>query len=137
MSILDRILGRPPVSAPPAAAPPRPFPIGASPTAAPPTVELPSAVSARAGTSPVPTLVDVLLRGYDQSGRAIAAGLEAWRRDVLLPGLAANRNRPDALFELISRALTEGLTEDVLEAARHLAETDPQPRRGAALLGAT
>jgi tetratricopeptide (TPR) repeat protein len=72
---------------------------------------------------------------YDQFGRTVSIGREAWRRDVLLPNLQANRYNPDALNDLIVGALGDDFAADVLDAARFLAETDPQPPRGATVLG--
>ncbi len=126
MSILDRILGRAPMSGRQPAAAPKP----------PPVTELPASVAANTGAPAARGGEERAFRAYDQSGRAYSVGRESWRRDVLLPGLAANHERPDALYELVARAAGDGFAEDVLDSARHLADIDPQPRRGAALLGA-
>jgi len=76
-----------------------------------------------------------VVRVYDQFGRSITIGREAWRRDVLLPNLTANRDNPDALYELIVSALNDDFATDVLEPARWLADTDRDPQRGATVLG--
>ena len=76
-----------------------------------------------------------MIRVYDQFGRAVTIGREAWRRDVLLPNLQTNRDNPDALYDLVVSALNDGFATDVLDSARHLAENDPQPQRGAMVLG--
>ena len=125
MSIIDRILGRTPSDAPQIRAPLSP----------PPVTELP----AMAVAAPAPaarTASEGMVRVYDQFGRKVEIGREAWRKDVLLPNLAANRDNPDALYDLIVGALNDDFAADVLEAARYLHEHDPQPQRGAALLGA-
>ena len=125
MSILDRILGYTPTERPP---------IGvkaANPAAVPDT----SAPQPVPGARPAPA--DQPVRVYDSFGRKVEIGRDAWRREVLLPKLAANRDRPDALASLIAGGLNEEFAADVLEAARHLAATDPKPQRGAAVLGAT
>ena len=124
MSILDRILGRTPSNAPQIHA-----------TGKPPRVtELPpTAISI---IVPARTASEGVVRVYDQFGRKVEIGREAWRKDVLQPNLQLNRDKPDALYELIVGALGDEFAADVLEAARHLHATDPQPRRGAMLLGA-
>ena len=78
---------------------------------------------------------EALIRVYDQFGRAVAIGRESWRRDVLLPNLQSNRDNPDALYDLIVSALNDDFAADVLESARPLAANDPQPQRGATVLG--
>jgi tetratricopeptide (TPR) repeat protein len=123
MSILDRILGRTPAGGPQISA-----------RRLPPLSDLPVGHS-----SPLPLTAPVKERPisvYDQYGRKIEVGREAWRKDMLLPNLARNRDNPDTLHGLISDALRDDFAADVLEYARHLADTDPQPRRGAVLLGA-
>jgi tetratricopeptide (TPR) repeat protein len=124
MSILDRILARAPFGGPQ---------ISAAPGRLPPICDLPAAP--KTNTSP-PVSAERPINVYDQFGRKIEVGREAWRKDVLLPNLAANRDNPDALHELIGDALRDDFAADVLDAARHLHDTDPQPRRGAVLLGA-
>jgi len=101
---------------------------GKAPSVSPRVAE-PAAVTPPAPATPEREMVRV----YDQFGRAVAIGRESWRKDVLLPNLAATR-KPDALHDLIASALTDGFAADVLESARWLADNDPQPRRGANLL---
>jgi tetratricopeptide (TPR) repeat protein len=126
MSILDRILGRTPTTSPQ-------ITLGsaraAGPITGPPaTAEAqPGSMASANGEKPI--------RVYDQFGRKVEVGRETWRRDVLLPNLAANRGNPDALYDLVIGALNDDFAADVLEPARHLAETDTRPRRGAMLLG--
>src|SRR5688572_27298173 len=132
MSIIDRILGRTPIEGPQIHAP------GKSAVArGAPITELPvSPVSAPApAAEPRTPAGEPMIRVYDQFGRAVTIGREAWRRDVLLPNLQSNRNHPDALYDLVVSALNDGFPDDVLEPARHLAASDPQPQRGAMVLG--
>ena len=124
MSLIDRILGRTPTDAPQIHAPGRPPKVTELPATA---VDGP-ALAQRAASEGV-------VRVYDQFGRKVEVGREAWRRDVLLPNLAANRGNPDALYDLIVGALNDDFAADVLDAARHLHDHDPNPQRGAALLG--
>jgi tetratricopeptide (TPR) repeat protein len=130
MSIIDRILGRTPTEGPQIHA------SGKSASAAAPALitDLPSmAISATAPTASVAS--EGLIHVYDQFGRAVSIGREAWRKDVLLPNLQTNRNNPDALYDIIIAALNDDFGADVLESARYLAEHDPQPQRGAMVLG--
>ena len=124
MSIIDRILGRTPAEGPQIRAPGKP---------AAPVTEMPA--TAISPISTTPNAAEGVVRVYDQFGRAITIGREAWRRDVLLPNLAANRDNPDALYELIVSALNDDFATDVLESARWLADTDRDPQRGATVLG--
>jgi tetratricopeptide (TPR) repeat protein len=130
MSILDRILGRSPAT-------------GLEITATPAALRKPAAIdalpdvaiSAKSTQPPVAATDERLIRVYDQFGRKVEIGRESWRKDVLLPNLAANRDKPDALYGLIVGALNDEFGADVLESARYLAGTDPQPQRGATVLG--
>ena len=132
MSILDRILGRTPSSG---------AQITAQPTNKPPAKtgaldNLPDvAISMKSAPAPAAASDEPLMRVYDQFGRAVSIGRDSWRKDVLLPNLAANRDKPAELYELLVSALNDGFAADVLESARHLAANDPQPPRAATLLG--
>jgi tetratricopeptide (TPR) repeat protein len=125
MSIIDRILGRTPTDAPQ---------IKAAPGAQPLVTVLPPTAVSTAAPAPRSANEGVLLV-YDQFGRKVEIGREAWRKDVLLPNLQAARNNPDELYNLIVSALNDNFAADVLESARFLAENDPQPQRGAVALG--
>jgi tetratricopeptide (TPR) repeat protein len=125
MSILDRILGRAPTTAPQ-------ITLGRSTATA---QAPPSPAVSDAGSGTPQASDEKLIRVYDQFGRKVEIGRETWRRDVLLPNLAASRGNPDALYDLIAGALNDDFAPDVLDAARLLAQTDAQPRRGAMLLG--
>jgi tetratricopeptide (TPR) repeat protein len=120
MSIIDRILGRTPSEGPQIKA--------AGKTTPAPTGDTPRALAAA-----VPA--EGLIRVYDNFGRTVEIGREAWRRDVLLPRLISSRNDPDALYDLIVTALNDDFAADVVDSARFLAESSPQPQRGALVLG--
>jgi tetratricopeptide (TPR) repeat protein len=126
MSILDRILGRTPSIG---------AQIKASPTPKPAAIDQLPEMAISMSTAPRATAEGVI-RVYDQFGRKVEIGREAWRKDVLQPNLAANRDNPEALYEIIFSALNDDFAADVLESARHLADHDPRPRRGAMVLGA-
>jgi tetratricopeptide (TPR) repeat protein len=125
MSILDRILGRTPTTTPQ-------ITVGSA-RGGTPVVNPTDTAATKAAPPPVPA--ETLIRVYDPFGRKVEIGRETWRRDVLLPNLAASRGNPDALYDLIVGALSDDFAADVLDSARLLARTDPQPRRGAMLLG--
>jgi hypothetical protein len=115
MSILDRILGRTPTAAPQISAQ-----AGKSAPGAPggpaPVSGLPDVAISMQSAPPVPAARDEpVIRVYDQFGRTVSIGRETWRRDVLLPNLAANRDNPDALYDLVANALNDGFAADVLE----------------------
>lgn len=120
MASIDGIQGRPPGGT--AAQP------GAAPAKSASAAELPK----QATTAPA---IEPMMRVYDQFGRAVSIGRESWRKDVLLPNLAASRAKPDALYDLVVSALNDGFAEDVLESARILAASDLKPPRGAVVLG--
>jgi tetratricopeptide (TPR) repeat protein len=132
MSIIDRLLGRTPPEGPQIRTGARPAAVTELPAASPD----PKAIGAKPPAQPAPVTDERVVRVYDQFGRTITVGREAWRKDVLLPNLAANHDKPEALYELILTALNDDFAPDVLEAARRLADIDPQPQRGATLLGA-
>ena len=122
MSIIDRILGRTVSEGPQIQGP-------GKPATSPMTQPAPASITAKAplsGESPI--------RVYDQFGRKVDIGREAWRKDVLLPSLQANRNNPDALYELVAVALNDDFAADVIEYARLLADGPSQPQRGALVL---
>src|SRR3954468_1213846 len=125
MSIIDRILGRTPAEGPQIQAAARPPRVTEAQGGALASVAAPAAVNG-----------ERTVQVYDQFGRTLSIGREAWRRDVLLPNLAANRGDPQALFELIVSALGDGFAADLLDSARWLAHPGAQPRGGGALLGA-
>jgi hypothetical protein len=113
MSIIDRILGRTPAEGPQIRAPGKP---------AAPVTEMPATAIA---ATPPNSGAEGVVRVYDQFGRSITIGRDAWRRDVLLPNLTANRDNPDALYELIVSALNA--TAVTSPSARWLADTDRDP----------
>ncbi len=126
MSIIDRILGRTPSEGPQ---------IQASRKAAPARLIKDVPAAAISATAPPLPAEERLIRVYDQFGRTMDIGREAWRKDVLLPNLQANRGKPDALYDLIVSALNDDFAADVLEPARWLAGADTRSSRGAMVLG--
>jgi tetratricopeptide (TPR) repeat protein len=132
MSILDRILGRTPSEGPQIHAPGKPPKLTDMPATA--IAQAEPVRSEPAQATPPQVADERAVRVYDQFGRTITIGREAWRKDVLLPNLAAT-TQPDALYDLIVTALNDDFAADVLESARWLAANDRDPQRGATVLG--
>jgi tetratricopeptide (TPR) repeat protein len=99
--------------------------------------------SDRNGTSRDPALPDTsndsrsarMIELIDERGRRLQMTRDEWRTGILLPNLKRERDRPDALYDLIYGALRDGFAADALEPARHLATIDPNKIRAATLLG--
>jgi tetratricopeptide (TPR) repeat protein len=71
-----------------------------------------------------------LIRVHDAYGRELFITKEQWRDSVLLGHLKKVWDQPDELAPAIIQALKDGFAPDVVLAARHLAEIDPNPERG-------
>ena len=75
------------------------------------------------------------IRVYDPYGRETFVTREQWRSSVLPGTLQRAWNDPDELYGFIASALNDGFHADLVDAARHLAATDPDRTRGAVRLG--
>ena len=87
----------------------------------------------QAGTSrrqPTPETVDLL----DEFGRPVQVRTEDFRTNILPGGLKLNWGKPDALYGNIVQGLQLNFAADVLAAARHLLEIDPDHERAAVVL---
>ncbi len=85
---------------------------------------------------PGPTANDSgLIRLFDKSGGEIYISKEQWRTGSLPASLKAQWEDPEALYSLIVLALQDDFAAEVLEAAEHLHRVDPNPSRGACVLG--
>ncbi|MBB3225975.1 tetratricopeptide (TPR) repeat protein [Luteibacter sp. Sphag1AF] len=73
----------------------------------------------------------------DAYGRRLEVNREQWRTSILPHNFAQNLAKPDSLAGLIIDALNSGFAAEALEPARHLCQTDTNPRRGAVLLAVT
>lgn len=94
----------------------------------------------RAPTSPTshPTPTDKtpkLIKAYDNLGREIIVTEKDWRQHFLLPAIERAWNDPEALYSAAYSALEDGFFSEALNAAQRLSEIDPNPERGACLLG--
>ena len=74
---------------------------------------------------------------YDKFGRETFIRKEDWRTGTLPGMLKAQWDNPDELVNVITGGMHDGFFADVLEAAKHLSETDTNPRRGAVIYGVT
>ena len=128
MSIIDRILGRTPTEGPQIHAPGKSGRQGCG------DHELPVRPRWRR-PEPARPADEGLIRVYDQFGRKVEIGRESWRKDVLLPNLAANRDNPDALYDLIVSALNDDFARTCSNPRAISPTHDPQPQRGAMVLG--
>jgi tetratricopeptide (TPR) repeat protein len=75
------------------------------------------------------------IRAFDRYGREMFVPREEWRRNVLPGSIKSNWDNPDALYHVIVAALNDGFRSDVVEAANHLYQIDPQPVRGTCVWG--
>ncbi len=76
-----------------------------------------------------------LIQVYDQYGRKVHIARDQWRTNVLPANLKSNWQDADALYDIIVQSLNDGFSGEVVEASRRLHEIDPQPMRGATILG--
>ena len=100
--------------------------------------ETPSSKNA-AATAPLPpgdpSKDPNLIRVHDAYGRELFITREEWRDSVLLGNIERVWDKPDELYGMIVSALNDGFRSDVVKAARHLYEIDPDPVRGACIWG--
>jgi len=76
-----------------------------------------------------------MIRVFDEYGRELFITRQQWRDNVLLGNLERERDKPDQLYNIIVGALRDGFGADVVPFAEHLRQIDPNPARGAILLG--
>jgi tetratricopeptide (TPR) repeat protein len=105
------------------------------PKAAPPVPAPPSAPAAPPQTPTDPSKDPNLIRVFDAYGREMFITRKVWRDSVLLGNLKKAWNQPDELYNMIVGALNDGFRPDVIDAAKHLYEIDPNPMRGACVWG--
>src|SRR5579871_6384232 len=75
------------------------------------------------------------IKVLDEDGRLVEIPREEWQKN-LPDSFKAAGEKPDELAKLIGICLREGFVPECLEGAEQLHRIDPQPHRGAALLGA-
>jgi len=83
-----------------------------------------------------PSAGSATVKAWDSYGRLVEVPREEWRK--ILPGNFKKAwDNPDLLAGLIVASLRDGFAPETLEGARQLQRIDPQPKRGAELLGVT
>jgi len=76
-----------------------------------------------------------MIRVHDAYGRELFLTREQWRDSVLLGNIEKAWNQPDALYGMILSALNDGFRADIVKAAQHLHDIDPDPVRGTCVWG--
>jgi hypothetical protein len=70
-----------------------------------------------------------MVRVYDAYGREMFITKENWRTNVLPGSIKTNWDDAEKLFNIIVGSLNDGFFSDILPAAKHLHEIDPNPAR--------
>lgn len=96
----------------------------------PPPLQKPPANSAASSASEGEPI-----KAFDKFGRELLISRRDWIDGVLLGQLKKEWNNPDALAGILIQSFNDGFFSEVEEAAKHLRTIDPDPSRGASLLG--
>lgn len=72
---------------------------------------------------------------YDREGNRLEIPLDQWRDEVLAPTLEAAWDDADRLHLILGEAVGDGLGEHLVDAAKRLAELEPDSERAACALG--
>lgn len=75
------------------------------------------------------------IKAFDKFGREILISRQDWIDSVLLGEIKKQWNDPDALAGILIQSFSDGFFMEVEEAAKRLRTIDPNPSRGATLLG--
>lgn len=75
------------------------------------------------------------IKAFDKFGRELLISRRDWIDGVLLGQIKKDWNDPDALAGVLIQSFNDGIFTEVEEAAKHLRTIDPNPSRGATLLG--
>lgn len=76
-----------------------------------------------------------LIRVHDAYGCELFITREDRRDSVLLGNIKKAWDKPDELYGMIVTALNDGFRSNIVEAAQHLHDIDPDPVRGACVSG--
>lgn len=76
-----------------------------------------------------------MIKVFDAYGREMFITRQEWRTNVLAGTIQKNWNNPDQLYSIIVGSLNDGFRSDVVVAAEHLYEIDPQRLRSAGIWG--
>ena len=121
MSFFDKLFGKKPS--------PAPAPVPAPETEAPAQEATPApAADTEAGKPQV-------IKIFDNYGRELTIPRNEWRDKVLMSNLQEAWNDPDKLGPMIVQALRDQFYAEVVGAAEQVHRIDPNPARGAVLLG--
>ncbi len=126
MSFFDKLFGKKPAPAPEPAAPAQ--------------VSIPEPATVAEGLvagSADPDEADKpqLIKIFDSYGRELMIPRAEWRDKILMSNLQEAWNEPDKLGPLIVQALRDQFYSEVIGAAEQVQRIDPNPARGAVLLG--
>ena len=69
------------------------------------------------------------ITAYDEHGRQVMMPRAEWRDKVLHPLLKQHWNTPDALYDTIMSALSDGFAPELMTASARLVEIDGLPER--------
>lgn len=75
------------------------------------------------------------IKAFDKFGRELLIPRQEWIEGVLLGQIKKEWNNPEALAGILIQSFSDGIFTEVEEAAKHLRTIDPNPSRGATLLG--
>jgi Flp pilus assembly protein TadD len=87
-----------------------------------------AAFRTRTTAAPAPATHDAIT-AYDEHGRQVVMPRADWRDKVLHPQLKQHWNTPDALYNTILAALSDGFAPELMTAAARLVEIDGLPER--------
>jgi tetratricopeptide (TPR) repeat protein len=96
----------------------------------PPPLQKPPAKSADSSTSEGEPI-----KAFDKFGRELLISRRDWIDGVLIGQIKKEWNNPDALAGILIQSFNDGIFTEVEEAAKQLRTIDPNPSRGATLLG--
>lgn len=72
-----------------------------------------------------------MIRVHDEYGRELLLTRDQWRTNVLLGAIQSHWDDPEQLYITIVQALRDGFRADIVAAAQHLYQTDPNKERAA------
>ncbi|VGO17755.1 hypothetical protein PDESU_06357 [Pontiella desulfatans] len=76
-----------------------------------------------------------LIKVFDTYGREMFITREEWRDNILMGNIEKAWNNPDELYGLIVQSLRDEFVEEIVPASEQLHKIDPDPARGATILG--
>ena len=110
------------------------------PKSTPPSIPAPKTAASRplVPSAPSDPAMDPdMIRVHDAYGREMFITKAQWRDSILIGHIKKVWDKPDELAPTIIQALQDGFAADVVKAAAHLADIDPNAERGHVLLAVT